>query len=372
MLTSVPFPPACGIGNYVSNLSDKLTRRGHEVVIITRGGPKWQVTTYDNLVVYKLPFIMAYPFHVDIHGLFVNRFLKTIAQDIDLVHVHTPLPPAIITQLPIVTTFHTPHFADFYSTDLVNIRQALIRFLAIFDYRIEKSLIHSSNILSSVSEGVKIDLERYYQTNPRQIRVFGNAVSDRFLNSANSLSIEKDDLKILYVGRFDYRKGLLDLVESMKIVTRSVAGARLVLVGEGSLLPQVIRRIKELDLQKQVEIKGFVSREEVIAHYLSASIFVLPSHYEGLATTSLEAMACKAAVVATNVRGNSDVIKSGYTGLLVPKKEPCTLGNAIVHLLKHPKLREELAKNARKLVEENFTWEKVTDRVLEAYLAATK
>jgi len=371
MLLSTPFPPEEGIGNYVYNLSTKLVERGHNVCVITRGGLKEETFEYDSLRVIRVPFIMAYPFHVDIHGLFVNKFLNAFERDLDLVHVHTPLPPAVRTQLPIVTTFHTPHFADFYSTDLVDIRHFLTKTLEIFDYRIEKSLISSSAVISAVSKGVKLDLEQYYRVKPGTVRIFSNAVSDRFLEVGRSPS-KKDEFLILYVGRLDYRKGLLDLIESMKLVTKRIPKARLVVVGKGPLLSQAVKRVNALKLQKHVEVKGFVTEEELLSYYLSALIFVLPSHYEGLATTSLEAMACRAAVVATDVRGNSDVVKSGQTGLLVPKKDPRSLGDAIVYLLEHPDFRERLASNARKLIEENFTWEKVTDRVLEAYSVAMR
>lgn len=369
MLTSVPFPTACGIGNYVVHLSNELERQGHEIVVITRGGLSSQIQEYDKLRVIKLPFAMVYPFHVDIHGLFVNRFLREFSRDFDLIHIHTPLPPSISTRLPIVTTFHTPHFADYYTTDIFDIRHFLIKFLEIFDYRIEKSLISSSTVLSAVSEGVKSDLEQYYPVKNKPIMVFGNAVDDRFLEFGR-LPNKKDELMILYVGRLDYRKGLLDLVESMKLVTQKMPKAKLVIIGKGPLLSRLVKRINELELQKQVKVKGFVSKDEVLSYYLSASIFVLPSHYEGLATTSLEAMACRTAIVATDVRGNSEVVKSGKTGLLVPKKDPRSLGDAIVYLLEHSDFREKLASNARKLVEENFTWDRVTKTVLEAYLTA--
>jgi glycosyltransferase involved in cell wall biosynthesis len=315
---------------------------------------------------------MAYPFHVDIHGIFVNRFLENFEKQIDLVHVHMPLAPAVHTRLPIVTTFHTPHFADFFSTDLVNFRQYLTKGLEILDYRIEKSLISSSSVIGTVSEGVKRDLEHYYPIGSRTVKVFGNAVSDKLLEAGRPLTTHKDEFMILNVGRLDYRKGLLDLIESMRFVTARVPKARLVLIGKGPMLSEIIKKVIELNLQKQVEIKGFVSSDQVLAAYLRASIFVLPSHYEGLATVSLEAMACRAAVVATDVRGNSEVVKSGHTGLLVPKKDPRALGDAIVYLLQQSDLRERLASSARKLIEENFTWEKVTDRVLEAYSVAMR
>ena len=370
MLLSTAFPPEEGIGNYVYNLSTKLVERGHNVSVITRGGLKEETFEYDSLSVIRVPFIMAYPFHVDIHGVFINKFLKTIAQDLDLVHVHTPLTPSIKTQLPIVTTFHSPHFADYYSTDIVDIRQLLYKMLEVFDYRIEKSLISSSSVLSAVSQGVKLDLERYYPIETGSVRVFGNAVGDTFLQAGNSIFNKKDESLILYVGRLDYHKGLLDLIESMKFVKRRVPEAKLVVVGKGPLLPKLVKRVDELKLQKHVEVKGPVPKDEVLPYYLSASVFVIPSYHEGLPTVLLEAMACGDAVVATDVRGNSDVVVSGKTGLLVPKKEPIALANAIICLLENPDIRERLAKNARKLIEEKFTWEKVADRVVEAYLKA--
>ena len=219
---------------------------------------------------------------------------------------------------------------------------------------------------------MKLDLEQYYPVKPGDVRIFWNAVSDRFLDAGRSLSIKKDDSMILYAGRLDYRKGLLDLVESMKIVTKKIPDARLVVIGKGPMLSRLVERVAALKIQQYVEVKGFVSREALLAEYLRASVFVIPSYYEGLATTCLEAMACRDAVVATDVRGNSDVVRPGKTGLLVPKKEPCALANAIEYLLENPDLRERLANNARELVEENFTWKKVTDRVLEAYLTATR
>jgi glycosyltransferase involved in cell wall biosynthesis len=314
---------------------------------------------------------MLYPFHVDIQGLFVNKLLKNSEKEFDVLHAHNPLVPAVKTHLPIVATFHTPNFRDAFYTPIVDARHLLIKFLGVIDYRIEKSLISSSRVISTVSNGVKLDLLSYYPIKLRPVMVFGNAVSDKFLKERYSFA-KKDDLRIIYVGRLEHQKGLLDLVESMKFVSRRIPDAKLVLVGKGPLKMKLIKRINELQLQKQVDLVGYHSREDVLADCQLASIFVSASYFEGLPTTLLEAMACENAVVATNVRGNSELVKHGETGLLVPKCEPRLLGEAILNLLEHPNLRGKLASNARKLIEENYTWDKVTDRVLEAYSVAMR
>jgi len=370
MLLSTPFPPEEGIGNYVYNLSSRLAKRGHEVIVITRGGLKKQILEYDKFVVFKLPFLMAYPFHADIHGIFVNKFLRRLNEHLDVIHVHTPLTPALTTQTPMVTTFHTPHFTDSYAIDIINMRSLLTKILGVLAYRIEKSLIASSKIISAVSNGVKSNLVEHYGVKREDVMVLGNAVSDMFLEAGHTITKQKDDTMILYAGRLDHGKGVLDLVESMKTVTESIPNAKLIIMGKGPLLSSIIRKVAELGLQKHIELRGFMNHKELLDTSLRASIFVLPSYHEGLPTSILEAMACQLAVVATAVRGNVDIVKHGKTGILVPPKAPESLGRAIIYLLEHPDLRQKLAKSARRLVEERFTWDKVAERTLVAYNAA--
>jgi glycosyltransferase involved in cell wall biosynthesis len=372
MLTSAPFPPEEGIGNYIFNLSMQLLKRGHAITVITRGGLKSESFCCKSIRVIRTPFLMAYPFHVDINGVFVNKLLRECETDFDLLHLHMPLVPAVSTSLPIITTFHSPQFVDAQSIDVVNFRGLLLKILGRFDLRIEKSLIKSSGVVSAVSSGVKLDLERYYPVEPKKIRIFGNGVPHEYLNAAQTSSIERDPSSVLFVGRLEHGKGLLDLIRSMKIVTKKIPNARLVIVGKGPLLNRLKKTIVKLEVSNNIQLKGFHSPDEVLKDYLHASIFVLPSHVEGLATVILEAMACRVPVVATNVRGISEIVESGKTGLLVPKKDPLALANAIIRLLEHPDIRQDLAKSARRLIKEEFTWEKVTDRVVEAYLTAIK
>jgi glycosyltransferase involved in cell wall biosynthesis len=372
MLMSNALPPREGIANYVCNLSKRLVERGHDVIIVTRGGLKSKKTNYAGIRVFELPFVWAFPFHVGIHGLFVNQFLSGFEGGLDLVHVHTPLPPALSIVTPIVTTFHTPHFADSFATDPTSLRLSLTKILGILSRDLERSLISSSRVITAVSHGVASDLEAYYGVDRKRVLVVGNAPGDRFLKAgANSLE-RRNDMTILFAGRLEARKGVLDLLDCMRIVAINIPQARLVIIGKGPLASSITRKVAELELQKQVVIKGFVTSQELLDSMLRSSMFVLPSHYEGLPTVALEAMACRLPVVATTARGNSDLIRSGTTGLLVPPRSPATLAQAVVRLLQHPELREKLAKNARRMIEKNFTWDRVCDRVLAAYeLAVT-
>lgn len=102
------FPPKIGgLGVYVYNLSKEMIKRGHKVMVITRGSWKGlQAARLDGIDVYRAPYIHAYPLLVATHGIFQNRILNDLSSELDIVHVHHPLSPTINTPLPIMVTMH--------------------------------------------------------------------------------------------------------------------------------------------------------------------------------------------------------------------------------------------------------------------------
>src|SRR3972149_2875368 len=109
MVTSAKLPPEEGIGQYVWNLSRHLVAQGHRVDVITRGS--WRGLTREDScggTVWRPPFLPLYPFHVHFHGLFVNWLVRTLADEVDIFHVHSPLPPVLKMGCPVVVTVHTP------------------------------------------------------------------------------------------------------------------------------------------------------------------------------------------------------------------------------------------------------------------------
>ena len=368
MLLSIPFPPEEGIGNYVCNLSRKLVELGHKVILVTRGGLRTQILEFNDFVVFKLPFLMVYPFHVDIHGLFVKKFVEHM-QDIGILHIHSPLPPSLCNTKKIggiVSTFHSTVYGASDKVELVDFHAILGRILGILSKRIESEIIKCSDVLTVSSRSVAFELANYYNLNPCDIMVLGNAVDDTFLQQCRSSAGRESDT-IIYVGRLAYGKGLQDLIESMKMVVAKRPSSKLVIIGKGPLLRRLIGRTNELCLRNNVEFRGFVSHSELPFQYKRASVFVMPSYYEGMPTAILEAMACGLPVVATSVHGNVDVVKNGITGILVPPKKPVELARAILYLFDHPDLKYKLGKRAQILVKERFTWNMVARRTLDAY-----
>lgn len=369
LITSVPFPPGEGLGFHVWNLAHQLREGGHRVGIITRGqaGP----TTEEDrggITIWRVPFAPVYPFHVHLHGLFVNRLMQRIEGQFDVINAHTPLPPVVNTRLPMVTTVHSPMKADTAATHGTDLRTVALRLQTPVSARIETALFGRSQKITAVARWVAEALQPY-GVEPSEVTITGNGVEPGFLElSAN----EKKEPIVLYVGRFEASKGLLDLLDAARIVLdrHPVPAPRFVLVGTGPLLDTVRELVSQNGLSGHVELKGQIDadrRPELMELYGQAQLFVLPSHHEGMPTVLLEAMASGLPAVSTAVGGALEVVVNGDNGLLVPPHEPEALASALLSLLSDARLRSEVSRNARTAVQQRYSWEAVAGRYLACY-----
>lgn len=365
------FPPESGgIGYYVYNLSKKLIERGHKVTVITRGTSK---KTFKEVVegidVFKVTFFPLYPMHLSIHGLFMNSLLKSLEPFFDLVHVHSPLPPLIKTHLPIMTTVHTSMRTDSKYHEVFDFYSLLEKLLSTYiSPPIESKLFSISNSITTVSYSVVEELKDY-GLESEKITVLGNGVNEKifFPIFTPNNKYRNGQKYVLYTGILRARKGLFDLVKCAKLVSDVKPDVRFIICGKGPFLRKLEKEVREQRMQSQIELLGFVKREELIKLYQNATLHVVPSHYEGLPTVLLEAMSCGLPVVATDVCGNKEVISSGVNGFLVPPKSPKAMADVILWLLENGPVRERVGKAARKTIEERYTWDRITDNVLFSY-----
>jgi glycosyltransferase involved in cell wall biosynthesis len=152
---------------------------------------------------------------------------------------------------------------------------------------------------------------------------------------------------IVGMGRFSREKGF-DLL--LRAMSRVRAPARLLLLGEGRAEEKLRKLAKELGISEKVEFLGF--RKNPYPVLRDATVFVLPSRYEGFPNGLAEAMALGVPCIATRCRtGPEELIADGENGLLVPVEDPETMARAIDRLLGDPELRERLGASARKSVQ---------------------
>lgn len=369
LITSAPIPPREGVGYHVWNLAHQLTAHGHRVSIVTRGGARRSETRQIGAAtVWWAPFAPVYPLHVYLHGLFVNRLLRQIGGDFDVINEHTPLPPAIASPLPLVTTVHTPMLADTAATVGWSPHTMAVRLQTPISRQIELDLLRRSQKITAVAGWVAQAL-RAYGVEPDSVGITGNGVEACFLHEPTT---PRTAPIILCVGRVAPGKGLEDLVRASKIVASREPNPdlRFVIAGDGSMLPRLRRLVAEAGLESRFDFRGHISverRDELVSLYRQAMIFVLPSHHEGLPTVLLEAMAAGVPVVSTSVGGAQEVATHGRDALLVPPHNSPALAEAILSLLGSPELRRSLGAQAYKTVRAGFTWDVVAQRYLTCY-----
>jgi glycosyltransferase involved in cell wall biosynthesis len=158
---------------------------------------------------------------------------------------------------------------------------------------------------------------------------------------------------VVYTGRLDRNKGLYDLVKAWPEVTKRWPRCHLWLVGEGPDRDRLFQQIKDLDLQGQVVLPGvFDDVEEVLR---AANLFILPSYFEGLSISLMEAMAHQVPVIASNIPGNNDIIQSGVNGCLVPAGNVSAISQAIQDALANPDQLTRWATAAQQTIQNNYS-----------------
>jgi glycosyltransferase involved in cell wall biosynthesis len=160
-------------------------------------------------------------------------------------------------------------------------------------------------------------------------------------------------------------KGQRHLVAAAALVLRDIPDARFLIVGEGELRGALERQIRDLGLERRVQLTGF--RPDAIGIIKSLDVFVLSSVTEGLGSVLLEAMTSGRAIVGTRAGGIPEVIRDGKTGLLVAPTDEAGLAKAIRRLLRDQSLRERLGAAARTIVEQHFSVDALVSGTRQVY-----
>ena len=162
-----------------------------------------------------------------------------------------------------------------------------------------------------------------------------------------------------YIGRLVEGKGLMNFVKAVPLIMREHEDVEFLIGGDGDLFDEIKRIMDDKDYK--ITLPGWIPEEEIPDYLNELKLLVLPTDAEGLPTIILEAMACGTPVLATSVGGVLDVIKDGETGFILENNSPECIVKNIIRALEHPNL-EKIVKNARKLIEEKYTYEAAVER----------
>jgi colanic acid/amylovoran biosynthesis glycosyltransferase len=160
--------------------------------------------------------------------------------------------------------------------------------------------------------------------------------------------------RVLCVGRLFPEKGQSVLLHAFARLAERGVDAELELVGYGPSEDRLKRLSQELGLSDHVAFAGAVGQDAVAEHYRAASVFCLPSFYEGIPVVLMEAMASRRPVVATAVGGVRELVRDGETGFLVSPGRSDELADALERLLEDAGLRQRMGEAGRDYVAQNY------------------
>jgi len=257
---------------------------------------------------------------------------------LDLFHAQFIVPPFLtcktVTTIPDIAYEHYP---DFFPAGQRAWLKTLVR----------ESAKRADHIIT-VSEHSKRDLIETYGIGEEKITVTYEGASDEFVpldrERAKELLARRYGIEgdfILYLGRLQARKNLMRLVSAYARIRVAGFPHKLVLAGQqDSLFQPVLSRIRQLNLENDVLLPGYITAEDVPAFYNAAEVFVYPSLYEGFGLPLTEAMACGSPVVTS--RGSSLEEVAGDAAVLVDPLDEMSIADGLKQVLSDPELRVRL------------------------------
>lgn len=359
VVTQAYHPAVGGVTEHVDGTAAALRARGHQVTVITSRHARTNGHEA-NVVRLGRNFTVLYngaDNNITL-GLGLESALRAELERgrYDLVHVHCPLSPSLpmlairSARQPVVGTFHSVSESDFAFRLF---RPILLPFFERLDHVI------------AVSEPARADVLRNFQG---PISVVPNGVDlARFRPDVAPIPRFNDSIpNLLFVGRFDPRKGLPDLLQACALVAQRGALFRLILVGDGRLRPRLVRLARRL-LPGRVVFEGQVPHARLPQYYATADIFCSPARgAESFGLVLLESMALGVPIVATDIPGYRSVMTHEGEGLLVPPRDPMALAGALGRLLEDPELRTRLGAQGTRTAA-RFGWGRVAEELEEIY-----
>lgn len=225
----------------------------------------------------------------------------------------------------------------------------------------------------------------HYGANPQKIDVVPPGVDLNRFNpldrreAKEKIGMPPDDQMILFVGRMQPLKGVDILIEALGLVRQKepklAQNICVSLIGgdpqpDSEVEKRELERLnnlrKKLDIEDLVTFLGAKDQDTLVYYYSAAEMVVMPSHYESFGMVALEAMACGAPVIASDVGGLPFNIEDGFNGYLVPGRDPRALADKIILLLKYPALRDQLSEQAQAWVA-RYSWVNIADEILEVF-----
>jgi starch synthase len=319
----------------------------------------------------------------------LNLAQMTSIAAIDIVHTHTWYVSMAgffakkLYKIPFVLTTHSLEPLRAWKAEQLGSGYAMSSWM-------ERTAILDADAVIAVSQGTKADILRAYpEIDASRIHVIYNGIDLREYQKTSDTTalteyrIDPSQPYVLFVGRITRQKGVTHLVDA---IPHLPADIQVVLCAGAPDTPEIAAEMREkIEWVRTINprviwIDKMLSKPEAIQLYSNCSVFCCPSVYEPFGIINLEAMACRAPVVASATGGILEVVVDGVTGYLVPfEQDPVTsfplhpekfsrdLAAKLSEVLADPEKARRFGDAGRKRVEENFSWSAIAEQTIDLY-----
>lgn len=317
-----------------------------------------------------IPMNKTYPFHGFSLKLFIYFFSSIKKVKPDIVHIRGiqsvgffGVLAAKLLKCKVVLSVHG------LSIDTKNI-SGVKRFL--YKHLLERYALRKADLVYCVCEYACN--RNYIKENAKNLFGFIHNAAPAFKNKfyykdyssyRETLGINEEDVVVTIISRITQEKGFDELLNSIPDVLSENKNIKFIIGGEGDYLPNLKLNLIDFINARRVIILGKISNVNEVL--LASDIFVFPSHRENLSNSLLEASATGLPIVATNVGGNSEIVKHEETGILIDPYDTKQLTQAILKLAGDDNLRIKYGRSGLTRMENCFSQDTIFNKISNMY-----
>lgn len=351
LIINYEFPPLGGGGGVASyQIAKGLVARGHEVDVLTTGRAGLSSNeVVDGMGVYRVSVIgrtdLATATLLSMLSFFPSSLVKGCQivrrKRYDILNTHFAIPSGP-TGVVLSKLFKTPQVLTILGGDIYDPTKKLSPSSSPLLHAVVRRVLNSSSRIIAISEDIQRRARKHYHCQ-KDIQVIHLGLSPVTFESKSraQLGLPEGEVVLISIGRLIKRKALGDVVLAVsKLQDRKF---RLLIIGDGPEESYLRRLTKRLGLSSRIDFLGVVDEETKFQYLKASDVFVLPSLHEGFGLVFLEAMYCGLPVIASCSGGQTDFLRDGETGFLVPVGDVDALAERILYLATDEASRERIS-----------------------------
>ncbi len=392
MILDKTFPP----DPRVENEAKALIKDGHEVFLFClHYGDKKESEKIEGIQIrrfkstnleYKLSALAyTFPFYSFLMGQKIRKFI--LHNKIESLHIHDIRIAGAVFQvnkdfnLKTVLDLHDnfpevmkeyPHLQKFPGKQLIS---------PLKWKRKEEEFIAKADSVITVSNEFIEEVKSRVSLDDNKIQLVPNTVSKSFYEDykldQEIIDRYEEKFVLLYLGDTGIRRGLLTVIEAIPLLKEQIKQLKFVIVGSNSMDGLLMKRVKELGIEEDVDFEGWQNINKFPSYILASNICVSPlnrsiQHDVAYANKIFQYMSFSKPVLVSDAIAQKRLVEKIKGGKVHKEKDPTDFAAKVMELYQDLSLREELGANGKRFIEEEFCWEKVSANLCNLYKAFEK